>query len=185
MSNAPRMSPAAAPFPSEVQAALDRTMPPGVAPLTLFTTLARDPRLFKKFFGGGLLDKGNLSMRQREIVIHRVTAQSGGRYEFCVHVAFFAGRVGLDDADVRALAYGPSDDPRWPAEERTLLALCDSLHATCDVDDGLWSALRTHFSEEAVLELIMLAGFYRTTSTLVTALRLAPEPFAPPYPEPL
>jgi hypothetical protein len=31
-------------------------MPPGVEPLVLFRTLARDPRLFERFMGGGLLD---------------------------------------------------------------------------------------------------------------------------------
>jgi hypothetical protein len=50
-------------------------MPPGVPPLVLFTTLARDARLFERFRGGGLLDKGHLTLRQREIVIDRVTAQ--------------------------------------------------------------------------------------------------------------
>ena len=45
-----RISPATAPFPDDVQAWLDRTMPPGKPPLVLFTTLARDPRLFGKFF---------------------------------------------------------------------------------------------------------------------------------------
>ena len=41
-----RIAPAAAPYPDDIQAWLDRTMPPGKPPLRLFTTLARDPRLF-------------------------------------------------------------------------------------------------------------------------------------------
>ena len=47
---------------------------PGVPPLVLFTTLARDARLFERFRGGGLVDKGHLTLRQREIVIGCVTA---------------------------------------------------------------------------------------------------------------
>jgi hypothetical protein len=47
----------------------------GAPPLQLFTTLARDRRLFGKFFDAGLLDRGHLTLRQRELVIHRTTAR--------------------------------------------------------------------------------------------------------------
>lgn len=63
-----RIQPAVPPFHPEVAEMIDRTMK-GRPPLRLFTTLARDPRLCKKFFAGGLLDRGNLTLRQREIVI--------------------------------------------------------------------------------------------------------------------
>ena len=39
----PRRTP---PYPPEIQARFDALMPPGVAPLVLFRTLARDQRLF-------------------------------------------------------------------------------------------------------------------------------------------
>ena len=70
-------------------------MPPGVPPLVLFRTMARSPRVFAKMFAGGLLDKGPLSLRQREIVIDRTTARLGCEYEWGVHIAFFAERVGF------------------------------------------------------------------------------------------
>ena len=79
MSAAPRIAPADPPYPPEIQARFDALMPPGVAPLVLFRTLARDQRLFQRFMGGGLLDKGHLTLRQREIVIDRVTARCGSR----------------------------------------------------------------------------------------------------------
>jgi alkylhydroperoxidase family enzyme len=169
---APRINPAAPPFPAEVQAWLDRTMPPGQPPLRLFTTLARDPRLFGKFFAGGLLDRGHLSLRQREIVIHRTTALCGSAYEWSVHVARFAARVGFDTVQLASLKDGHADDACWIPAERQLLRLCDALHRDCDVDDTLWAALRIDFSEEALLELLLLAGFYRTVSYLTNVLRL-------------
>ena len=178
----PRLAPAASPYPPEVQGWLDRTMPAGVAPLTLFTTLARDPRLFGKFMSAGLLDRGNLTLRQREIVIDRVTARCGSAYEWGVHVTFFGERVGLTAPQIESLAVGNADDPCWGEEERLLIRLCDALHAACDVDDALWSALSECFSDEALIELLMLAGFYRTVSYLTNALRLAPEAYAAPLP---
>jgi len=50
---------------------------------------------------------------------------------------------------------------------------------------AMWRELRAAFSEEAMLELLLLAGFYRTVSYLANALRLPLEPdaarFPPPY----
>ena len=116
MSAAPRIAPATAPYPPEVQARFEALMPPGVAPLGLLRTLARDLRLFQRFMGGGLLDKGHLALRQREIVIGRVTARCGSEYEWGVHVAFFAKRVGFDEAQLRSLVHGCADDACWTAQ---------------------------------------------------------------------
>src|SRR5512138_1980938 len=121
MSTAARISPAPPPFPAEVQAWLDKTMPPGVPPLVLFTTLARDPRLFQRFMGGGLLDRGNLTLRQRELVIDRVTARCGSEYEWGVHVALFAKRAGLDAAQQRSLVRGGAGDACWSVEDALLI----------------------------------------------------------------
>jgi alkylhydroperoxidase family enzyme len=178
----PRIAPAAPPYPESVQTWLDRMMPSGVPPLSLFTTLARDPRLFGKFMSAGLLDRGNLTLRQRELVIDRVTAKCGSAYEWGVHVTFWSDRAKLTPEEITSLAVGGPEDRCWIGEERTLLRLCDALHADCDVGDALWAELAAGFSEEARIEILMLAGFYRTVSYLTNALRLAPEPFAAPLP---
>jgi alkylhydroperoxidase family enzyme len=182
MSAAPRIAPAEASYPAEIQARFDALMPPGVAPLVLFRVLARDQRLFQRFMGGGLLDRGHLTLRQREVVIHRVTAKCSSEYEWGVHVAFFAKRVGLDVAQLRAIVHGGAGDPCWSAEDVLLIRFCDALHSECTIDGGLWAELRAGFSEEALLELLLLAGFYRTVSYLTNALHLPPEPFAARFP---
>ncbi|HET7525757.1 MAG TPA: carboxymuconolactone decarboxylase family protein [Burkholderiaceae bacterium] len=178
----PRVSPAEPPFEPEVQAWLDRTMPAGKPPLVLFTTLARDTRLFVKFFSAGLLDRGHLTLRQRELVIHRTTALCGSEYEWGVHVAIFAERVKLTPEQLHATVHGDARAVCWSDDDRLLIELCDALHAGCTVDDRLWQRLRERFSEEAMLELLMLAGFYRTVGYLTNALRLPLEPGAAPFP---
>lgn len=182
MSDAPRVVPANPPYAPEIQARFDALMPPGVAPLVLFRTLARDQRLWQRFTGGGLLDRGHLTLRQREVVIHRVTGQCGSEYEWGVHAAFFAKRAGLDEVQLRSTVLGGAGDACWNGEDRLLIRFCNSLHAHCDIDDALWADLRGTFSEEAVLELLLLAGFYRTVSCLTKALRLPREPFAQAFP---
>jgi alkylhydroperoxidase family enzyme len=182
MSAAPRIAPANPPYAPEVQARFDALMPPGVDPLVLFRVLARDQRLFQRFMGAGLLDRGHLTLRQREIVIHRVTAQCRSEYEWGVHAAFFAKRAALDAEQLRSTVHGGPDDGCWSAEDRLLIRFCDALFARCDIDDALWTELRGAFSEEAMLELALLAGFYRTVSYLTNALRLPLEPFAARFP---
>lgn len=182
MSAAPRIALADPPYPAEIQARFDALMPPGVAPLMLFRALARDERLFQRFMGGGLLDKGHLALRQREIVIDRVTARCGSEYEWGVHVAFFAKRAGLDAAQQRSLVRGGAGDPCWSAEDALLIRFCDALHAACHIDEALWAELKAQFSDAAILELLLLAGFYRTVSYLTNALRLPLESYAARFP---
>ena len=136
----PRIAPADEPYPSEIATALARTMPPGVTPLVLFRTMARNPRVFGKMFAGGLLDKGALSLRQREVVIDRTTARLGAEYEWGVHIAFFAEKVGFDAEKIAATVHGPADAPCWSADEQALLAAVDDLvdHRTIRIrpDEG-------------------------------------------------
>jgi len=50
------------------------------------------------------------------------------------------------------------------------------LHDNIPISDGLWADLRAAFSEEAILQLIMMAGYYRTVSYVANGLRLPLEP---------
>lgn len=166
-----RIAPANEPLDAEVAQIIGWAMK-GRPPLQLFTTLARDPRLAKKFFAGGLLDKGNLTIRQREIVIDRTTALCRSEYEWGVHIAGFGASAGLTDEQIRATVHDGANASCWADEERLLIRLCDSLHRECDVDEALWASLQSAFTDEALIELLMLAGFYRTVSYLTNAIRL-------------
>src|SRR3954470_21225520 len=120
-----RIAPAEPPYEPIIAEALNRIMPPGLEPLVLFRTMARSPRVFDKMFAGGLLDKGPLSLRQREIVIDRTTARLGCEYEWGVHIALFAGRVGFTPEHVVATV---SDDGAcWAPDEQTLISVVDDL----------------------------------------------------------
>jgi alkylhydroperoxidase family enzyme len=174
-----RVQPIQPPFPAFAQAWFERLMPPGVQPLALFTTLAADERLFGRFMSAGLLDRGHLTMRQREIVIARVTARCGSEYEWGVHTALFAERVRLNDAQIVSIMRGGPDDACWEtADERCLLEICDALDSRCTLDQPLWDEARAGFTEPALMEILMLAGFYRMVSYLTNGLALPLEAWA-------
>jgi alkylhydroperoxidase family enzyme len=178
----PRVAPLEPPYPEPVQAALDRIMPSGVPPLALFRTLARNPRVFLRLMAGGLLDRGSISLREREIVIDRTCARCGSEYEWGVHVAFFAERAALTAAQVTATATG--EETAFPERERLLLRLVDALHDEARVGDELWAALRAHWSEEQLIELVALTGFYHLISFTTNALRIPLEPYGARLPTP-
>ena len=177
-----RIAPALPPFEPDIADRIDQTMR-GQPPLQLFTTMARDPRLCRKFFSASLLDRGHLSLRQREIVIDRTTALCGSEYEWGVHITGFAKAAGLTPEQIHSTVLGSASDTCWNEEEKLLIRLCDALHLQCAIEDELWSSLSAIFSENALLELLMLTGFYRTVSYLTNAIRLPLEDMGARFPK--
>ncbi len=177
-----RIRPQEPPYAPSVQERLDRLTPPGAIPLLLFRVMARDERLASRFFGGGLLDPGHLTLREREIVILRTCARHGSEYEWGVHVSYFAARAKFTEQQVQATVTGDAKDAVWSPREALLLRLADALAASTRIDDSLWQSLHAEFSEEALLELLLLTGFYRTVSTLTNSLELALEEKAARFP---
>lgn len=176
-----RIAPLDPPYPADVQASFDAIMPPGAPPLVLFRVLATSERAWRKFRAGSLLDKGPLSLRQRELVIDRVCARTGCEYEWGVHIAIFADAAKLTRAEVAA-TIAPLDPARWSAEEATLLAAVDALHDNNRWTDAEHAALATHYDADQILEIILLCGFYRTVSYICGGLDLPLEPSAARFP---
>ena len=178
----PRIAPAEPPYDPPIAAELARIMPPGVPPLVLFRTMAKSPRVFAKMFAGGLLDKGPLGLRQREIVIDRTTARLGCEYEWGVHIALFAERVGFTPDHVTATVSGPSNAACWAPDEQALIALVDDLVDRRAVGAATWTRLADHFDEPQILEAIALVGYYHTISFLCVGLELPLESYGARFP---
>ena len=177
----PRIAPAEPPYEPNIAQSLDRLMQ-GREPLVLFKAMARSPRVFGKMFAGGLLDKGPLSLRQREIVIDRTTARLGCEYEWGIHIAFFAERAGLSPDQVAATVSGPGGAGCWTPDEQALIALVDDLVDKRTIEAESWAALAAHFDEAQILEAIALAGYYHTISFLCRGLDLQLESYAARFP---
>ncbi|MFZ6655353.1 hypothetical protein [Undibacterium sp. TJN19] len=62
-----RIAPLDAPYETSIAEVFERIMPPGVPPLKLFRTQAHNSRVMQRVFAGNLLDKGSISLRQREL----------------------------------------------------------------------------------------------------------------------
>lgn len=188
----PGIAPLEPPFDPAQAAMLQAFMPKGspVPPLALFRVFAQHLPLAEAMhpLGRWFLTNGGgaaaLSLRQRELVILRVTALCGAMYEWAIHVQSFGASAGLDEA---ALLATRSDGPEaccWTADDALLLRMVDALHAQCDIPDDLWPAVQATFTLPAQLEILLLSGWYRTISQVVNASRVAPESWAPLPPAP-
>lgn len=172
-----RIRPIEPPYSPATTEAFARVMPEGVPPLVLFRALAVNERVLLRVMAGGLLDRGSLTLREREIVIDRTCFRCGSEYEWGVHVTFFGPRAAFTPDEIRDLCVEDPEATVFGPRERLLLRLCDELHATSHVGDGLWTALAKEWSPEQLVELVVLAGYYHAIAFATNALRLPLEPF--------
>lgn len=180
-----RIAPVTAPFDDTAAPLLAAMMPADAEPIGLFRTFVRNPAMAAAMHPWGRYELGrelSLSMREREIVIDRTTARCGCEYEWGVHVAFFAPRVELTPEQIASLTHGGPDDPCWQEpSERALIRAVDALHDHADLDDATWAALADGRTDEQLLDVLLLAGWYHAISYAATAARVAREAWAPRF----
>jgi len=151
-------------------------------PLNIFGVLGHHPKLLKRFnlLGGFILNKGLIPERERELVILRVGWNARAVYEFGQHTVI-GKRCGLTDHEISALTKSPHDHP-WTADDLALIALADDLHADDCVSDGTWLALSARWSEAELVELLIVAGFYRLVSGFLNSAGVQLDDDVPGFP---
>lgn len=137
--------------------------------------LGHHPRLAADWlaFSGGLLDDPALEPRDRELLILRVAARTGCRYEWSQH-ARMALDAGLTAGQVVAAA-GPVDAACWDGDQRDLLATVDQMVEAHRIEDDTWQRLAARFDERALLEVLFVAGSYLCLALVLNSAGLEPD----------
>lgn len=151
-------------------------------PLNIFGVLGHHPKLLKRFnlLGGFILNKGLLPEREREMVILRIGWNARAVYEFGQHTVI-GRRCGLTDEEIAALTKAP-DEHEWSADDRALIAMADDLSADDCVSDATWAALSTRWSDAELVELLIVAGFYRLVSGFLNSAGVQLDDGVPGFP---
>jgi alkylhydroperoxidase family enzyme len=151
-------------------------------PLNIFGVLGHHPKLLKRFnlLGGFLLNKGLLPERERELVILRVGWNAQAVYEFGQHT-IIGKRCGLTDTEIEALTTSPLDHD-WSPDDRALIALADELATDDCVGDETWQALSQRWSDAELVELLVVAGFYRLVSGFLNSAGVQLDDGVPGFP---
>jgi 4-carboxymuconolactone decarboxylase len=150
--------------------------------LNIFRTLAHHPKLLKRWlvFGNHVLAKSTLPARERELVILRTGWDCASEYEFGQHTVI-ARREGITDDEIRAITRS-LDDHGWTDAERSLLLAADELHHDQCVTDSTWAALREHWSEQQILDVVFAVGQYTLVSMALNTLGVERDAGVPGFP---
>jgi len=138
--------------------------PRGGHVLNIFTTLARHPKLLKRWlvFAGHVLGKSTLSPRARELLILRTGYRCRSEYEWGQHV-IIARQVGITDEEILRITAGPAA-PGWDPFEALLLRAADELHDTYAIEDGTWDAMSTKYDVRQMMDVVFTVGQYTLVS---------------------
>lgn len=179
MADGPRIAPLTEPSP-EVAAQLARAFGDR-RPLNIFTTLARAPKMLEAVLrlGGPLLSGKGIPPREREIVVLRVGWRAGSVYEFGQHTVL-GRQAGLTDEEITRLTEDSLDG--WDEGDRLLVAMADDLHADDRVGEAAWTGLAERWDEQHLIELLVLAGFYRLVSGFLNSVGVELDPGTPGWP---
>ena len=178
----PRIAPLD-PLPRDAAEILDGLIgAPDGSTLNIFGTLAHRPDLLRPFLslGGHLLLEGRIPGREREIVILRVGANAAAVYEFGQH-RLIGAQSGLTETEMERLA-GEIDDEDWSDDDRTLIALADDLCGDDAVSEATWNALTRRWDEGQLIELLLLAGYYRMVSGFLNGIGVRLDAGVPGWP---
>ena len=176
------LSPITEPYPPDVIEAFKSYPQRDGYIIGLFRVFANSLRHLRKGFVN-LLDRDSpLSMREREIVILRVSANNRCEYEWGVHVAAFGAHVGFTQAEIDATAHRDPTSHSWNAREALLIQALDELCSFGRMTAATLGAFRETWRLEEQLEILALAGNYHAVAFVANTADLPLEKFAAKFP---
>lgn len=151
--------------------------------IKLFRVFANSLRFLTNKGVVNLLDKDSpLSLKEREIVILRVTANKNCEYEWGVHVSVFSKAAGLSEEQVAATKLGGSDVGVWSAEESLLIKCVDDICHHALIQDDTYAHFQEQWNLEQQLEILALCGNYHTVSFIANTARIPIEKMGAKFP---
>lgn len=138
-------------------------------PLNIFGTLARHPKLLKRWlpFAAHVLSKSSLPARDRELLILRTGYRCRSNYEWGQH-ALIALDCDLTQDEIDRVKHGP--DARWDDHDAALLRAADELHDDAHVSDGTWEQLLDRYGDEQMIDVLATVGNYHFVAFLLNSL---------------
>lgn len=130
--------------------------PKGLNVLGMF---AHHPELATAYhtFNGHLLFGTTLTLRQRELVVLRVSHRRASDYEWAQH-AVLAGDADITPDEVEAVRAVDLDV--WEPLEAALLSAVDELIDDARIGAETWETLAAHFDVQQLMDLVFTVGAY-------------------------
>lgn len=111
-----------------------------------------------------------LDIRDRELAILRIGWLSQAPFEWGAHVKI-AKRNGVTAKEIEQVIDGSSANG-WCDKDRAILRAMEELHFSSMISDETWAELQEHYNDKKLIELVILAGQYKTVAYYQNCLRL-------------
>jgi alkylhydroperoxidase family enzyme len=105
--------------------------------------------------------------RDAELLALRTAWNCRSAFEWGHHAQYGLAQ-GLSHEEIRDIADGP-EHVRWCGQERLLLQAADELHGHHDLTDDLFAALRVHWNDAQIVEIVFIVGNYTMLSMVANA----------------
>ena len=104
------------------------------------------------------------------MVILRVAILNRAPYEFDAHVPH-AQKAGVADDKIAALREAKIG-AMFTEQERTVLRITEVMTRDIDVPDALFAAVKKHFDEQAMIDLLVTIAAYNMVSRFLVATQI-------------
>lgn len=116
------------------------------------------------------LSHGEMTIRDRELAILRLAWLSQAPFEWGSHV-IIAKRNGVTAEEVLRVIEG-SQAAGWSKQDRAIIRAIEELHFDSMICDETWADIQEFYNDKKQIELVILAGQYKTVAYYQNALRL-------------
>jgi 4-carboxymuconolactone decarboxylase len=111
-----------------------------------------------------------MDIRDRELAILRIAWLSQAPFEWGAHVKI-ARRNGITSEEIERVME-KSSAPGWSKRDRAIVRAMEELHFDSMITDETWADLQEFYNDKKLIELVILAGQYKTVAYYQNSLRL-------------
>lgn len=118
----------------------------------------------------------SLSPHNRELVCLLTAHRLSCDYQWKQHVQI-AKATGVPGAKIEAIKADQITGDEFSELERVLLAFLDEVLKGPEVSDAVFGEARKYFSDQALVEVVTMQGFYYSLARIATVFQVDPESF--------
>lgn len=137
---------------------------------TIIMTMANHPELGHVYnvWGKHLLMGNQVPIREREMIILRVSWNLKSQYEWHNHVGYGLN-AGLSLEEIAAIGVGP-DAANWGELDQAVLRSVDEQMNAGRIGEATWTTLAKYYDRRQLMDLVFTIGHYVMTAWAIASL---------------
>jgi alkylhydroperoxidase family enzyme len=145
--------------------------------VNVFRIMLRSPQIATLVvkLGAAQFGSGSLSSADRELSILTAGSRFDSAYEMSQHEQI-SQSVGVTSSQRAAVAVGQWDSPEFTESQQALLAFVAAVAASPTVPDPVFESVQRHYSDQQIVEIVILTGFYFLIARVSTVFEIPQDP---------